>query len=302
MIAGSPASKGESRAKAGGTIPKPTQARITKAPRRDDESQLARDYRELQRAHSKIQGDLEMMHGESRDQALELWVLKRQNMELHEEHSRLYSEMAGDPQRLGRRERNRFLEQFQIMEQHIGFQRHELEKRDNHIEMLTKQTREANQTKGELDSNNRRLQKQIKELSANLTECKDDLLRLQPTSQTSDREIADQYTNLCQQIAGWVDDHTEDIDILEERFEGLMTTENLDLDVTLTIHTTQDHLRLAQEHPSSIPLLLQYLIHCYMSQYVLGNSIYFYGLDIHNVGIIQQIEQGMELLEPKRGE
>ena len=241
------------------------------------------------------------MHRENKDQSHELRDLKKQNMQIREEYSRLYNETTEDPQRFSKRERNKYHEHIQMMEQHIAYQRHELEKRDNHIEMLTKQTREANHAKDELDIGTRRLQRQIKELSINLTECKDDLLRLQPISQTSDSEIAEQYSNLCQQIAGWVDDQTEDAEVLEERFEGLKTTDDLNLDPTLALYTTEDHLRLAQEHPDSVPLLLQYLIHCYISQYVLGKAVYFYGLDAHNVGLIQQIEQGMELLEPKRG-
>ena len=291
----------ESKGKAPAAVTKPTRARLTKTPRQDDEDPLAKDLRELQRNHSDLINQLRMVNRENRDQSLELRDVKKQNTQLREAYNKLYNEMTEDPQKFSKRERNKYHEHFEMMQQHIAFLQHELEKRDSHIEMLTNQTREANHEKDELDGGNRRLQRQIKELSANLTECKDDLLRLQPTSQTSDSEIAERYSNLCQQIAGWVDDQTEDVETLEERFEGLNTTEDLNLDPTLALYTTQDHLKLAQEHPDSVPLLLQYLIHCYLDQYVLGDSIYFYGLDVHNVGLLQQVEQGMKLLEPKRG-
>ena len=296
-----PVSDSESNLKMKAAIPKPTRARLVKAPKHEDDTLIINDHRELQRAHSEALNELRMTSRENRDQSLELRDLKKQNAQIKEAYNRLYAEMAGDPQRLSRRERNKYNEHFQMMEQHITFLQHELEKRDNHIEMLTKQTREANQEKDELDGGNRRLQRQIQELSANLTECKDDLMRLQPTSQTSDSEIAEQYSNLCQQIAGWVDDQTEDVEVLEERFNGVKSVEDLDLDPVLTQYTTDEHLKLAQENPNSIPLMLQHLIHCYMNHFVLGSSIYFFGLDAHNVGLIQLIEKGMKLLEPKRG-
>ena len=269
----------EGNAKMKATIPKPTRARLVKPIKHEETDSAVKDHRDLQKAHSEALNELRVTNRENRDQSLELRDLKKQNAQIREAYNRLHAEMTEDPQRFGKRERNKYQEHFQMMEQHISFLQHELEKRDNHIEMLTKQTREANQEKDELDCGNRRLQRQIEELSANLTECKDDLLRLQPTSQTSDSEIAEQYSNLCQQIAGWVDDQTEDVEVLEERFDGLNTVEELNLDPILAQYTTNDHLQLAQEYPNSIPLVLQHLIHCYIRHFILGKNVYFFGLD-----------------------
>ena len=282
---------------------KPTRTRLTKDAKRDPvEDSLAKDHKELQRNHCELINELRITNRENREQSLELRNVKKQNVQIREAYTKLYNEMAEDPQKFSKRERNKYYEHFEVMQHNIAFLQHELEKRDTHIEMLTKQTRDANHERDELDRGNRRLQRQVKDLSANLTECKDDLLRLQPTSQTSDSEIAERYSNLCQQIAGWVDDQTEDVETLEERFEGLTSPDDLNLDPTLALYTTQDHLHLAQQHPDSVPSLLQYLIHCYLSQYIFGDSVYFYGLDVHNVGLFQQVERGMEMLEPKRGE
>ena len=301
-VVGGSASDPESKGKATVTVAKPTRARLTKNGKRDDgEDPLVKDHRELQRTHSELIDELRTTNRDLRQQSLGLRNVRKQNVQLREAYSKLYNEMAEDPQRLSKRERSKYHEHFELIQQHLAFAQHEVGKRDAHIEMLTKQTREANHERDELDGENRRLQRQVQGLSANLTECKDDLLRLQPTSQTSDSEIAERYSNLCQQIASWVDDQTEDVETLEERFRGLSTTDGLNLDPTLALYTTQDHLKLAQEHPDSVPLLLQYLIHRYLSQHVLGESIFFYGLDVRNVGLIQQIEHGMKLLEPRRG-
>lgn len=301
MVEGS-TSDPEGKGKATVAPAKSTRTRHSKSTTRDKGGNgLAKDYRELQRAHSELLDELRTTSRELKEQSLEMRNVKKQNVQLREAYSKVYNELAEDPQKLSRRERHRYHEHFEAMEHHVALAQHDLEKRDSHIEMLTKQTREANNARDELDEANRRLQRHVKEIAANLTECKDDLLRLQPTSQTSDSEIAERYSNLCQQIAGWVDDQTEDVETLEERFEGLKTTEELNLDPTLALYTTRKHLKLAQEHPDAVPLLLQYLIHCYLGEYVLGDGVSFYGLDIHGVALIQQIEQGMKLLEPKRG-
>jgi len=178
------------------------------------------------------------------------------------------------------------------------FQR-ELQKREAHVEFLTKKAREANESKGGLEDNNLKLQRQIRELSANLTESKDDLLRLQPASQVSDNEISEQYSNLCQQIAGWVDDQTEDPEFLEEYFKDLKTID--DLPEAVRSHLTSRQLKIAKQSPQCLPLLLQYLVNSYVRQHILADDIYLFALDCRNVALLKVIEQGMKLLEPKRG-
>ena len=167
------------------------------------------------------------------------------------------------------------------------------------MEFLTEQTREANDGKERLEAENRRMQRQMRELSANLTECKDDLLRLQPTTQVSDNEISEQFSNLDQQIAGWVDDRTEDLTVLEDRIAGIKTVD--DLPGLLRMFATSDHLRLAKKYPDSQPLLLRYLIHCYLHTFILSSDVYLFGLDARNITLLQGMEEGMKQLEPRRG-
>lgn len=161
------------------------------------------------------------------------------------------------------------------------------------------QTREANDGKERLEAEARKLQRQIRDFSANLTECRDDLLRLQPTSQVSDNEISEQFSNLDQQIAGWVDDKTEDATALEEKFGSSKTVDGLP--EMLRMFATPDHLRLAKKYPSSQPLLLRYFVHCYLRTFILSSDVYLFGLDARTIALLQGMEEGMKQLEPCRG-
>lgn len=186
-----------------------------------------------------------------------------------------------------------------MLENHISHLQHERHKRETHMEFLTEQTREANDGKERLEAEARKLQRQMRDLSANLTECKDDLLRLQPTSQVSDNEISEQFSNLDQQIAGWVDDKTEDSTVLEEKIGSMKTVD--DLPELLRVFATTENLRLARKYPDSQPLLLRYFIHCYLQTFMLSSDVYLFGLDVRNIALLQGMEEGMKQLEPRRG-
>lgn len=161
------------------------------------------------------------------------------------------------------------------------------------------QTREANAEKANAELSVRKLQKQNKDLSENLTECKDDLLRLQPPSQTPDSELAEQYSSLAQQISRWVDDETEDSQATEARFDDL--TNNEDLPESLQPYLTDEHIRLGKKHPNAQPYILRYIIHCYLESCILGDDVNLFGLDSRTVALFEGIEQGMHELEAPRG-
>lgn len=167
------------------------------------------------------------------------------------------------------------------------------------MEFLTGQTREANEEKASVEAECRKLQRQVRDLSASLTECKDDLMRLQPTSQVSDNEISDQYSDLDQQISGWVDDKTEDSQILEDQFDKIKAIE--DLPELFRDYISNDQLRMAKKYPDSQPILVRYLVHRYLETFVFDNDIYLFGLDSKNIALLRGLEEGMKLLEPRRG-
>lgn len=270
---------------------------------------LENDYRDLQKAYDDARRECQSSHRENRDQSLELRDLKRRLAKLQEQNGQLreqngllreaYQAYQARGEKLSKSERNKFNEHFEMLENHISHLQHERHKRETHMVFLTEQTREANDGKERLEAGAQKLQGQLRDLSANLTECKDDLLRLQPASQISDNEISEQFSNLDQQIAGWVDDKTEDSTALEEKIGSIKTLD--DLPELLRMFATSDHLRLAKKYPDSQPLLLRHFVHCYLQTFILSSDVYLFGLDVRNVALLQGMEEGMKQLEPRRG-
>ena len=270
---------------------------------------LEKDYQDLQKAYDDAQRDLQLSTRENRDQSLELRDLKRrlgklqeQNGQLRDENGQLreaYQAHQARGEKVSKSDRTKYNEHFEMLENHISHLQHERSKRETHMEFLTGQTREANDGKERLEAEARKLQRQMRDLSANLTECKDDLLRLQPTSQVSDNEISEQLSNLDQQIAGWVDDKTEDSTVLEENIGSIKTVDGLP--ELLRVFATTEDLRLARKYPDSQPLLLRYFIHRYLQAFMLSSDVYLFGLDERNIALLQGMELGMKQLEPRRG-
>ena len=264
------------------------------------------DLKDLQRKYEDTFVESKSLHRDIRDQSLEIRDLKRQNSQLHERNAQLREQnnqireaQRARGEKLLKSEKSKYIEHFDLLEDQINRLHYERQKRDSHMESLTAQTRQANEEKAALELTNRRLQRQINDLSNNLTECKDDLLRLQPTSQISDNEISDQYANLDQQISGWVDDSTEDTQLLEEQVDKIKSVD--DLPELFKPYMSSDRLKLAKKFPESQPLLLRYLIHCFLGTFVFGDEIYLFGLDSRNTALLQGIENGMKSLEPRRG-
>ena len=293
-----------------GFIPKSNPNHQTKVTASEKSQGLEQDLHDLQKAHDNAQRDLSFSSRENRDQSLELRDLKRRLAKLQEQNTQLREQngllreayqasQARGGDKLSKGDKHKYHEHYEMLENHISHLQHERHKRETHMEFLTEQTREANDGKERLEAEARKLQRQMRDLSANLTECKDDLLRLQPASQISDHEIAEQFSNLDQQIAGWVDDKTEDATALEEKMGSIKTVD--DLPEPLRMFATAEHLRLAKKYPDAQPLLLRYFIHCYLQTFVLSSDVYLFGLDERNVALLQGMEEGMKQLEPRRG-
>lgn len=267
---------------------------------------MDKELHQLQKDYERLRRDLKISNRENRDQSLELRDLKKaiahiqeRNVQLREQNGQLLEKLRSRGEKLSKNERTKFQDHFEMLEDHIAHLQYERTKREAHMKFLTEQTREANEEKSSIEAETRKLQRQVRDLSANLTECKDDLLRLQPTTQVSDNEIAEQYSNLDQQITAWVDDQTEDSEILEDRFDSLKSPE--DLPELFQGHINSDHLRMVNKYPTSQPSLLRYLIHCYLGTSIFDKAIYLFGLDARNVALLQGLEEGMKLLEPRRG-
>ncbi|KAL9101420.1 MAG: hypothetical protein Q9163_003312 [Psora crenata] len=267
---------------------------------REDLTRLLGEHERLKEAYGELRRELKLTDRENREQSLELRDLKRENTTLKEAYNNIRKESPSEYPKFSKSERNKYLEHFERLEEQAAYYEQEFRKREGHLIYLTKQTRDANQERECVEEDNRKLQRKVRELSANLTECRDDILRLQPSSQTSDSEIAEQYSDLCQQVAGWVDDKTEDPTILEGYFGKLGSVDNLPQG--LRAHVSNRQLKFGKSFPECLPLLVQYLIHCRIQENLFGPEVFLFGLHESHVALLQGIEEGMSELEPKRGE
>lgn len=247
-----------------------------------------------------LKKDRTILSRENKEQAQELRDLKRRNVQLQEIiKERLES---GDNRSDGtkiRELKQKYYEHVEMLEDHIAYLKQELGKRRHLIESMTIQTREANEEKDNAESNVKRLQRQVRDLNENLTECKDDLLRLQPPSQVPDSEVSDLYASLAQHISRWADDATEEEDLVATRFEDLLKAD--EVPGLLGKYLNRDHLKLAKKYPDSQPHIIQLIIHRYIEDTILNPDLYVFGLDAQNITLMKEIERGMENLEPPRG-
>ena len=275
----------------------------------DTTHQLRQQLKKLESSHNDLLADFRDVERENREQSLELRDLrkkiavlqdvKRQNVQLKDE-LRARSETTDTQREQIRKERQELIEQLHLRDDVVAQLQNEILKRKSHMDFLTMQTREANEEKANLELANQKLTKRNRALSENLTECKDDLLRLQPPTQMSDSEISEQFSNLLQQISRWVDDETEDSQMLEFQFENAAAKTD-ELPELLRKYIRSDHLRLAKKYPNAQPLILRYIIQCYLDDCIFGDDIHFFGLDLSTTEVLKGIEQGMERLEPQRG-
>lgn len=234
---------------------------------------------------------------ENKEQAVELRDLKKQHAHLKETMRTQGDSRSFRDQIMS--ERRKFYEHVDMLDDHIAHLKHQLEKTKLHMDQLTFQTREANEDKAAYESKLQTLQKQNNRLNEDLTECRDDILRLQPPSQIPDSKIAEEYTNLYQQIASWVDDEAEDSSAMEDQLAKLLADK--DAPELLKSILDNDLIRATKKYPDAEPLILRYIISTHIHRCILADDIYLFGLDDHNVTVLRSIAHAMEDLEPKRG-
>ncbi|KAL9604700.1 MAG: hypothetical protein Q9219_000420 [cf. Caloplaca sp. 3 TL-2023] len=254
------------------------------------------DSRSLKREYEDVRHDLRIAWRENREQALELRDLKKQNIHLKETMRTQGDSKSFKDQIMS--ERRKFYEHVDMLDDHIAHLKHQLEKTKLHMDQLTFQTREANEEKATYEAKLQNLQKQNARLNEDLTECRDDILRLQPPSQIPDSKIADEYSNLHQQIASWVDDEAEDSSSMESQLGSLISDK--DAPEVLKSLLDNDLIRATKKYPDAEPLILRYIIQMHIHRCILADDIYLFGLDDHNVTILRSIAHAMEDLEPKR--
>lgn len=257
-----------------------------------------KDSRDSRDEIEDLKREIKLLGRENREQSLELRDLKKQNAQLRDA-CRVRNESADTHRDQIDHERSKFYEHVEGLEDHIAYLKQELTKRKTLVESLTLQTREANDEKATHEATAKKLQKQNRDLHENLTECKDDLLRLQPPSQIPDSELAEQYSSLAQHISRWVDDETEDSQGMETCFDNLSKAE--DLPKSLKPYLTDEHIRLGRKSPNAQPFIIRFVVHRYLEHHIFGNDVFLFGLDARSIGLFEGIERGMHSLEPPRG-
>lgn len=274
-----------------------------------DSIDLRQDLKDRVREVAELKQELKASERVIRDQSLELRDLKRQNahmqelkrhnMQLQDAH-RSRTQSTDNLREQLRKERDDLVRHIHQQNDGIYHLKQDLLSNKSHMQSLTMQTREAMENKENLEDVNRKLKQVNRELSDNLTECKDDLLRLQPPSQMSDTEVSEHYSILHQHIARWVDDETEEPQLLEQRFDALPMNED-DLPERLRECLASENLRLAKKNPNAQPLVLRHLIFSFLGAHILREDVELFGLDSATTEVIRGVERGMKLLEPKRG-
>lgn len=248
-----------------------------------------------------LKRDRAILNRENKEQAQELRDLKKKNVQLQEIIKERFE--SNDSHRSEgskmREMREKFYEHVEMLEDHIAYFKQELSKRKHLIESMTIQTREANEEKDNAEVNVKRLQRQVRDLNENLTECKDDLLRLQPPSQVPDSEVSDLYATLAQHVSRWSDDATEEEDLVATRFEDLLKAD--EVPGLLGKYLNRDYLKLAKKYPDAQPHIIQLVVHRYIEDNLLNPELFVFGLDAQNITLLQEVEQGLGNLEPPRG-
>lgn len=280
-------------------IPPRTQKPRTRRSTDDmDLKQPEHDVRALKRDYDDIKQELRITLRENKEQATELRDLKKQNVHLKETMRTQGDSRSFKDQILS--ERRKFYEHVDMLDDHIAHLKHQLEKTKLHMDQLTFQTREANEEKTTYESKLQNLQKQNSRLNEDLTECRDDILRLQPPSQIPDSKIADEYNNVYHQIASWVDDEAEESSAMETQLANLLADK--DAPGLLKSILDNDLIHATKRYPDAEPLILRYIIQMHIHRCILADTIYLFGLDEHNEIILRSIARAMEDLEPKRGQ
>lgn len=278
--------------------PRTQKPRIRRSTDDLDPKQLEKEHRTLKKDYEEVRQDLRTAWRENREQSLELRDLKRQNAHLKESMHNQEIPKSYKDQIMS--ERRKFYQHVDLLEDHIAHLKHQLEKTKLHMDQLTFQTREANEEKASYESKLQNLQKQNSRLNEDLTECRDDILRLQPPSQIPDSKITDEYVNLYQQIASWVDDEAEDSSSMETQLEFLHTDK--EAPELLKTYIDNELVRTTRKYSDAEPLLLRHTIQLHLHRRILADDLYLFGLDDHSITLLRTIAHSMEDLEPNRGE
>ena len=134
-------------------------------------------------------------------------------------------------------------------------------------------------------------------LQSELQACKDDLFRMQPTSQVPDSMIAQRFQSLDAQICDWIG---TEISRFLDKWQPKHSGDQPKLFDHCGDPTTKGFLACYPDTGGEH--MVRSIIHYYFQKQLLGDKILLFGLDDIPVGWLKWIEQSMSKLQPQRGE
>ena len=132
----------------------------------------------------------------------------------------------------------------------------------------------------------------IEALRQELSSCRDDLFRLQPTVPTPDNVILKEFECLSVQVASWIDDEI----VQYERLHPMAGPKDF-----FAPGTNQNSASFLQRFPEAGEYLVRFHIHRFLYNMIFGKGIYLFGLSEQERKTIQVAEKGMANLRPPRG-
>ena len=125
-----------------------------------------------------------------------------------------------------------------------------------------------------------------------LSQCKDDVFRLQTASQVPDSEISKRFESLGQQIIHWIDAKVADFDTARPEAEP---------DRVFLVGEDKQARTFLRLHPGAGEHLARYLIHRFLDKNVFGKKLYFFGLSDEKLQFMKDTELEMARFDPPRG-
>lgn len=169
-------------------------------------------------------------------------------------------------------------------------------------EKTHKEVQEANDRGSAAEEEERKWKLKAKELSDELSQCKDELFSLQPHWGASDTQIASDWDSLCQQITRWVDDEAEFTKELLEQLTDLKQRGHLTS--TILKYWAPDRQLIVNRYDLNDDLdwLVRYNIHCLLETFIFSETVCLFGLTEEDARLIRAMERSLSTLKPQRGE
>ena len=142
-----------------------------------------------------------------------------------------------------------------------------------------------------LEASNGDLRDKLAASNGELSQCKDDLFRLQKVAQTPDSTVCQELELLSQQIIHWIEAEVAAFEKAHPERPDHIFSAGQDEDASA-------FLRL---NPGASEHLVRHLIHRFLEKYLFGEDMYLLGLKEETTKMLRKAESAMASLDPPRG-